>query len=133
VDARLKERRMVKIVFCLRRLQTLTPEEFHRYWLQKHGPLVRSHASALRIRRYTQGHTFFDRRTEAAVDARGCQVRPYDGVAELYWDSMEDLVEAAGTPGGRAAGRELLADERRFIDLPNCAMFYVHEHEIVAV
>jgi hypothetical protein len=46
---------------------------------------------------------------------------------------MEDLVEAASTAEGRAAGRELLADERRFIDLPNCAMFYVHEHEIVAV
>jgi hypothetical protein len=53
-------------------------------------------------------------------------------VAEVYWDSVEDLVEAASTPEGRAAGRELLADEQRFIDLPSSSMFYVREHEIVA-
>jgi hypothetical protein len=65
------------------------------------------------------------------MKARGCQVPAFDGVAEVYWDSVEDLLEAAGAPQGRAAGRELLEDERRFIDLPNSSMFYVNEHEIV--
>lgn len=122
---------MIKVVFCLRRLPTLSPAEFYRYWLESHGPLVRSHADALRIRRYTQGHTFSDPRTDPAIQARGCQAPPFDGVAEVYWDSVEDLVEAASSPEGRAAGRELLEDERRFIDLPNSSMFYVHEYEIV--
>jgi uncharacterized protein (TIGR02118 family) len=123
---------MIKIVFCLRRLPTLSPDEFYRYWLENHGPLVRSHAATLRIRRYTQGHTFTDPRTDPAVDARGCAGLAYDGVAEVYWDSIEDLLEAASTQEGRAAGRELLEDERRFIDLPNSSLFYVREHEIVA-
>jgi uncharacterized protein (TIGR02118 family) len=123
---------VIKIVFCLRRLPRLSPDEFRSYWLENHGPLVRSHATALRIRRYTQGHTFTDPRTQPAVDARGCAPSLYDGVAEVYWHSVEDLVEAASTPEGRAAGRALLDDERTFIDLPNCAMFYVDEHEIVA-
>jgi uncharacterized protein (TIGR02118 family) len=122
---------MIKVVFCLRRLPTLSSAEFYRYWLENHGPLVRSHADALRIRRYTQGHTFSDPRTDPAIQARGCQASPIDGVAEVYWDSVEDLLEAAGAPEGRAAGRELLEDERRFIDLSNSSMFYVHEHEIV--
>ena|SRR6185312_6178190 len=122
---------MIKIVFCLRRLPTLSPDEFYRYWLENHGPLVKSHAAALRIRRYTQGHTLIDSRTDPAVAARGCEVPPYDGVAELYWDSFDDLLEAANTPQGRAAGRALLEDERTFIDLPNCSLFYVREHEIV--
>ena len=122
---------MIKIVFCLKRLPTMPTEEFYRYWLENHGPLVRSHASTLRIRRYTQGHTFTDPRTSPAIEARGC-VTAYDGVAEVYWDSIDDLVEATSTPEGRAAGRALLDDERRFIDLPNSAMFYVDEHEIVS-
>ncbi len=123
---------MIKIVFCLRRLPTLSPDEFYRYWLQNHGPLVRSHAATLRIRRYTQGHTFSDPRTDPAATARGCEVPPYDGVAELYWDSIEDLVEAASSPDGLAAGRALLEDERRFIDLPSSSLFFVREHEIAA-
>ncbi len=123
---------MIKVVFCLRRLQTVSPDEFCRYWLENHGALVRSHAATLRIRRYTQGHTFTDPRTDPAVAARGCQMPPYDGIAEVYWDSVEDLIEAADTPEGRAAGRALLDDERRFIDLPNSSLFYVREHEIVA-
>ena len=58
---------MIKIVFCVRRLPTLSPDEFYRYWLESHGPLVRRHAAALRIRRYTQGHTFTDPRIDPAV------------------------------------------------------------------
>ena len=123
---------MIKIVFCLRRLPTLSPDDFYRYWLENHGPLVRRHAAALRIRRYTQGHPFTDPRIEPAVDARGCQVPPYDGVAEVYWDSIEELLEAGNTQEGRSAGKALLEDERRFIDLPNSSMFYVREHEILA-
>jgi uncharacterized protein (TIGR02118 family) len=123
---------MIKIVFCLRRLPELSPDEFYRYWLESHGPLVRQHADALRIRRYTQGHTFSDPRFDPAVDARGCRVPPYDGVAEVYWDSIEVLVEAAGTPEGLAAGKALLDDERRFIDLPNSSLFVAREHAITA-
>jgi uncharacterized protein (TIGR02118 family) len=123
---------VIKIVFCLRRLPTLSPDEFYRYWLENHGPLVRSNAETLRIRRYTQGHTFTDPRIDPAVAARGCRVDPFDGVAEVSWDSVEDLIDAASSAEGRSAGRALLEDERRFIDLSNSSMFYVHEHEIVA-
>jgi EthD domain len=89
------------------------------------------HAKALRIRRYTQGHTFTDTRIAPAVNARGCQVPPYDGVAEVYWETVEDLLDGANSAEGRAAGRALLEDERRFIDLPNSSQFFVREHEIV--
>jgi heme-degrading monooxygenase HmoA len=58
-------------------------------------------------------------------------VPPYDGVAEVYWETVEDLLDGANSPEGRAAGRALLEDERRFIDLPNSSLFFVHEHEIV--
>ena len=102
------------------------------YWLQNHGPLVRRRAKVLRICRYRQGHSFADARVARAADARGCQGPPYDGVAEVYWETIEDLLDGAGSPEGRAAGRALLEDERGFIDLPNSALFFVSEHEIVS-
>ena len=55
----------------------------------------------------------------------------YDGVAEVYRDDIEDLVDAFSTEEGQAAGMALLADEQTFIDLPNSSMFFAEEHEIV--
>jgi hypothetical protein len=80
---------MIKLVFCLRRLPTLSASEFHRYWVEHHAELVRQHAPTLRIRRYTQNHAFSDPRLSPAIEARGGQIDPFDGVAELWWDSVE--------------------------------------------
>lgn len=122
---------MIKIVFCLRRLPALSPDEFYRYWLDTHGPLVRSYAAALRIRRYTQGHGIADPRLNAAAEVRGCAVPPFDGVAEIYWDSVEEMFTASASAKGREAGRALLEDERRFIDLPHSSLFVARDYELV--
>jgi len=124
---------MIKIVFCLRRLPGLSLEEFQSYWYERHAPLVREVAPILRIRRYTQGHSFEDPRIMAGVAARGCGGAPYDGIAELFWDSVEDIVAAGTNPESRAAGRRLIADEKRFIDLENSTLFFTHEREMIAL
>ena len=95
---------------------------------------MRTHAAALRIRRYTQSLTVTDARLRPPLDARrpaGDGVESYDGVAELWWDSAEDLVEASATPASRAAGRALLEDERRFLDLDRSPIFFTEEQLIV--
>lgn len=122
---------MVRMLFCLRRLPGLTQEEFQHYWRNTHAPLVREAAPALRIRRYIQNHSFSDPRIAPAIAARQCGVEPFDGVAELWWDSVEDIIAAGATPEGRAAGRRLLADEANFIDAAGSALFYAEAHEIV--
>lgn len=48
---------MLKLVYCIRRRSDVPPETFHRYWLEQHGPLVRSVASAIGAIRYVQSHT----------------------------------------------------------------------------
>ncbi len=123
---------MVKLVFCLRRLPTLSVSEFQRYWFDNHAELVRRHAPALRIRRYTQSHTLSDRRLSPVIEVRGGPTDPFDGVAELWWDSADDLLEAMATAEGVDAGRALLDDERTFIDLPNSPLFFSNEHVIIA-
>jgi len=86
---------MIKLTFCLVRAPHLSREEFQRHWLERHGPLVRSMAPVLRIKRYGQSHTLTTPLNEAFRRGRGAP-EAYDGVAEPWGDSLEDLT------GGRA-------------------------------
>jgi uncharacterized protein (TIGR02118 family) len=107
---------MVKFTMCLHRLPHLTPEEFHAYWYEKHGPLVRSLAPVLNIRRYVQVHALDRPINEAFRKSRGAPPR-FDGIAEVWYDGLEAFEAPFATAEGREAGRKLKADEARFIDL----------------
>lgn len=122
---------MIKLTFCLKRLPTLSRAEFQAYWRDIHAPLVQRHAKALGIARYVQSHTLPEGTAHALAEPRGSAGRDYDGVAELWWDSMETFAAAGQTEAGRAAGQALLEDEARFIDLPNSPIFLVKEHQFV--
>ena len=121
---------MVKLTFALRRLPHLSRDEFQQYWLEQHGPLVRSHAEVLGIRRYVQTHTLPDEMQVALRASRGAP-EPYDGVAELWYDSLEAIAVAVGTDEGRAASIALLEDERHFIDHQRSPLWFGEEHEII--
>jgi uncharacterized protein (TIGR02118 family) len=121
---------MVKLTFCLRRKSGLSLEEFQKYWLETHGPLVRRHARALGIRRYVQLHSTDSPLNELLREARGGP-EGFDGVAQLWWESLEELIEAGATPGGREAANALLEDERRFIDLERSPLWLGCEKTII--
>jgi uncharacterized protein (TIGR02118 family) len=120
---------MIKLVFCLRRKPELTREQFQEYWYTTHAPLVRKNAEALRIRRYVQVHTR-DTPMNAAIQGSRNAPPEYDGVAELWFDSLEDMA-ANRSPAAAGAGRELLEDEGRFIDLANSPIWFAEERTIV--
>jgi uncharacterized protein (TIGR02118 family) len=122
---------MIKLVYCIRRRADLSPEAFHAYWLERHGPLVREVARALRARRYVQSHTLATPANDALRASRGL-AEPHDGITELWWESAEELAAATATPEGREAGARLLEDERRFIDFARSSLFVTEEHEIFA-
>ena len=122
---------MVKLVYPLRRRRDLSREEFQRYWRETHAPLVASHAETLRIRRYIQVHTDATPLDDALRESRGAAVEPFDGVAELWWDSVEDLAAAQSSEAGAAAARELLADEANFIDLEASPVWLAQENVVV--
>lgn len=121
---------MIKIVFCLRRAPHLSREQFQAYWRETHAPLVRSHAAALGIRRYVQVHSLDDAISIAVAGPRNSP-EPYDGVAELWLDSLDALVAAGSSDAGRAASAALLDDERRFIDLARSPLLLAEEHVII--
>ena len=122
---------MIKLVFALRRRDGMSREEFQRYWREQHAPLVERHAEALRIRRYVQVHTRETDLDEAVSASRATEVDAFDGVAELWWDSLDDVVAAYSSEAGQAAGAELLADERRFIDLRGSPIWFGEENVVV--
>jgi uncharacterized protein (TIGR02118 family) len=121
---------VIKLVFAVHRLPSLSRAEFSRYWREVHGPLVRSHAAALRIRRYVQVHAL-DTPLNGALRASRGGPEGYDGVAELWWQSLDDLVAALREPAAQAAGAALLTDERRFIDLARSPLWLGEEHVVI--
>ena len=121
---------MIKLTFCLTRAPHLTREAFQDYWFNTHAPLVASVAEELQIRRYVQAHSLA---ADLNVDIRAARGAPaeYDGVAELWFDSLEALAANAQRPEAQAAGALLLEDERRFIDLSKSPLWWSEERVVV--
>ncbi len=120
---------MIKLVFCLRRLPHLSREAFQHHWRHVHAPLVAERAEVLGLRRYVQSHTLDDALVQPLAVPRGSPA-PFDGVAELWWDSLEART-GARREDARRASAELLADERRFIDLAASPIFFADEFAVV--
>lgn len=121
---------MIKLTFCLRRMPGMSREEFQRYWREEHAPLVAERAEAIGVRRYVQVHTSDLPELHAALQGRnGGAPEPYDGVAELWFESLDAF---GSTEAAQRAAAELLEDERNFIDLPRSPMWIAEEHVVVA-
>ncbi len=107
---------MVKVVYCITKKSGLSEAEFFDYWRNVHGPIGARIPGLLRL---VQSHR---------VSVAGDQFAPdYDGVAELWFDNVESLLAARGSPEWRAASD----DEANFIDHSKVAYFVSEEHVIV--
>ena len=120
---------MIKLVYCVRRRADVTPEKFHDYWLNTHGPKVRSVAEAINALRYVQSHTS-ETPSDASIRKSRRMSAPYDGITEVWFQDAEHMNEAGLTDEGVAAGKFLIEDEARFIDLERSTAFITEEHEI---
>jgi uncharacterized protein (TIGR02118 family) len=120
---------MIKLTFCLVRRPELTREAFQKYWFENHAPLVASVKDVLRIKRYVQLHSL---PAEVSANLRVARQGPegFDGVAQLWWDSFEDMAGAQNAEAA-AAGALLLEDERKFIDLPKSPLWWGEEKVII--
>jgi uncharacterized protein (TIGR02118 family) len=74
---------MVKLTCLVRRKSGMSPEQFHTYWRETHGPLVASTKSGSHVIRYVQHH-------RALSDYSGDDDPGYDGVTEQWFDSMDE-------------------------------------------
>ncbi|MCB1512250.1 MAG: EthD domain-containing protein [Hyphomicrobiaceae bacterium] len=108
---------MIKITYTVFPRVDLDYRTAMRLWMEDHGALVVRHAESLRLVRYVQT----PRGVFAAVEAAMARSRSIDpphplGLAELYWNSREELDFSFTDPVARNAYRELLEDEKRFAE-----------------
>jgi uncharacterized protein (TIGR02118 family) len=113
---------MVKLIICATRKAGLSREQFSAYWRNQHGPLVRSVPEFARhVRKYVQCHW--------AGDAVPFGIAgDYDGVAELWFDSVEDCARAFREPKYLEIIRP---DELKFVDGSKCISFITDEHQMI--
>ena len=93
---------MIKLVYCIRKRDDVSSEEFYRYWLEDHGPLVKSVANDIGACRYVQSHTTLPEVNAEFEAGRGLKPA-YDGITEVWWASQADMEQGSATPAGKAA------------------------------
>jgi uncharacterized protein (TIGR02118 family) len=98
---------VIKVFFVLRRRPDVSPEQFHDYWKNTHGPLVSKVPGLIH---YVQHHTISVPRPEYSNDDP-----PIDGLVETWWESVE-AAERAGLSPEFAA---VMADEAKFMGHSN--------------
>jgi uncharacterized protein (TIGR02118 family) len=113
---------MVKYIICAKRKAGMTWEEFDGYWRNHHGAVVKSVPEFTRhVRKYVQCHLVGGAAPLGAVG-------DYDGVAELWFDSVEELETAFREPRYLEIIRP---DELTFADLSKCISFITEEVQVV--
>ena len=109
---------MVKLIISAKRKPGITHEEFGRYWRENHGPLVKSVPEFIRhVRKYVQCHIVSN---SAPLGARS----DCDGVAELWFDDLDELNRAFNEPRYLEVIRP---DELKFADIANCVSIVTEE------
>jgi len=111
---------MVKLVACVKRKAGMSSAEFHRYWRDVHGPTVKSVPEFMRhLRKYVQSHSVSD-----SLPGFPAPPSKFDGIAELWFDSVEEVVKAFSEPRYLEVIRK---DEAKFLDLAGCDLFVAEE------
>ncbi|MBW4640937.1 MAG: EthD domain-containing protein [Gloeocapsa sp. UFS-A4-WI-NPMV-4B04] len=121
---------MLKYVYCIRKRADLSNEEFHTYWRGKHSELIRSLAKAIRGKKYIQSHTMNTPINQEMINSRGFESPPYDGVTEIWWDSMEEFLAGVNSPEGIEAAQQYIADEENFVDFSKSRAFLTEEYVV---
>jgi len=105
-------RGMIKAIYFIKRKPGWTLEAFHEYWLKDHAAVVLRMPGLVK---YVQSHT---------MDSGYRKHEPiYDGIAELWYESIDDLRKIAGTE----ISREGLADDEKFLDMSKLSFILTRE------
>ena len=83
--------KLIHLQILIKKLDTLSPEDFHTYWTQSHPkiwlnvPIVQQN-----VVRYTQFHA--DEKTAAGLKAAGLPMADFDGGVNIWGRSLEELM-----------------------------------------
>lgn len=102
---------MIKFTILLKRKPSLTHREFVEYHRHEHAPLFMSTAVVRdTVRRYVQQHAL-------PVELPGLPPVKYDGITELWFDSVDSLARCFSDAEYL---EKIRPDEAKFLDLHGC-------------
>ena len=108
---------MIKLIALLKRKPGISREEFKRRWLEDHTKLSTRIPGVLGYR--------INIATDRQPDGTGAEP-PYDGTAEMWWESIDAMEAAFKTDIGVAAG----ADADQFCEVR--LHIYTEENILIA-
>lgn len=118
---------MLKITYCMRRLPHLSREEFQTHYRRKHTRVLSQEDGAkLQMRRYVQLHASSEEACEALDLGRGGEPS-FDAIAEIWLDDHESWERHWNSEEGRAVIRQLMDDEKNFVDWSRSVMTCARE------
>ena len=106
---------MIKAITCIKRKPGMGVEDFQAYWRGKHADVV---TKLPNIFRYVQSHALLGGYRKGEL--------PYDGIAEIWVESVDVLRAWAGC----AEYQAVEWDEKQFIDRSKTALILTLEHVI---
>lgn len=109
---------MIKMNLFLTRRSDLTFEEFSDYWMNKHWPIVQTvPAVKEHTIRYVQQHN-------VGGVPEGMPGAPFDGIAEAWFESFEDLGKVVGSPEWVSIVQK---DDLNFLDVSKTQILFTEE------
>lgn len=111
---------MIKAVIFIKRRKDLTREEFKDYWLTNHVKLEQENVEKNWVRKIVASFVL------EGID--GAEP-PFDGMVELYFDSVEDMKKDVMGPWRQV----MYADEENFCDHSEPQIVAVTQEYLMAV
>lgn len=122
---------MIKITYNIFARPDLSSDEVRRRWMDEHGGMVRDFAPRLRLARYVQTLRHPHPLEKRMSASRGQTPRYPFGMAELYWNGIEDLEWSFSDMDARDCYRRLLEDEKRFGDRSELTPWIGVENQVI--
>jgi uncharacterized protein (TIGR02118 family) len=113
---------MIKLSILVPRRSDLTLEQFSAHWKNIHGPLFSSQPEVKRfVKKYIQVHSTGEYLNQFTVAS-------FDGIAEIWFDKMEDINQVFGTKNYL---KTIAPDEALFIDREKILWIYGQENIVI--
>jgi uncharacterized protein (TIGR02118 family) len=111
---------LIKAVIFIKRRKDLTREQFKEYWLTRHVELEKENVEKNWVRKIVASF---------AIEDESLPEPPFDGMVELYFDSIEDMRKDV-----QGAQREIMyADEENFCDHSEVQVVVITQEYLMAM
>ena len=123
---------MIRISYLMRRLPHLSLEEFQSYWSEQHPQAAPEDAFAtLGVKRYVQVLPIETNARDLVIGPRTGLVEPFDGIAELWIESLEALERDWSTDKAKEYVEIFFKDEQNFIDWTRSTILVSNEYIVM--